>query len=153
MTHANAPSDDQLASRLRFAVARLARLLRQQDQSGFGPTLVAALATIERHGPITLGELAGREQVAPPTITKVVEKLEANALVTRTTDLADRRVNRVEVTPKGAKQLAVYRSRRTEWLASRLNDLTPDEQERLGAALPLLERLIDVNIEVNEVRP
>jgi len=149
VTNPHAPSDDQLASRLRFAVARMARLLRQQDQSGFGPTLIAALATIERHGPITLGELAGREQVAPPTITKVVEKLEANGLVTRTTDVADRRVNRVAVTTKGAKQLAVYRGRRTEWLASRLQDLSPDEQERLVAALPVLERLI----EVHEVRP
>jgi len=144
MTNHPAANGDELASRLRFAIARLARLLRQQDQSGFGPTLVAALATIERHGPITLGELAGREQVAPPTITKVVEKLEANGLVTRTTDVADRRVNRVALTPKGTKQLAVYRTRRTEWLASRLRDLSPGEHEQLVAALPLLERLIAV---------
>jgi DNA-binding MarR family transcriptional regulator len=144
MSNHSASNGDELASRLRFAVARLARLLRQQDQSGFGPTLVAALATIERHGPITLGELAGREQVAPPTITKVVEKLEANGLVTRTTDVADRRVNRVALTSKGTKQLAVYRSRRTEWLASRLQDLSPTEHEQLIAALPVLERLIAV---------
>ncbi len=149
MTNQHPSNGDQFASRLRFAVARLARLLRQQDQSGFGPTLVAALATIERHGPITLGELAGREQVAPPTITKVVEKLEASGLVTRATDVVDRRVNRVTVTPKGTKQLATYRSRRTEWLASRLQDLTPEEHERLVAALPVLERLIAVQ----EVRP
>jgi DNA-binding MarR family transcriptional regulator len=149
MTDPDRSNDDELASRLRFSVARLARMLRQQDQSGFGPTLLAALATIERHGPITLGELAGREQVAPPTITKVVEKLETHGLVTRTTDLADRRVNRVTVTTKGTKQLAVYRSRRTEWLASRLQGLTPDERQQLIAALPLLERLI----EVQETRP
>ena len=142
-------NDEQIASRLRFAVARLARLLRQQDQSGFGPTLVAALASVERRGPLTLGELAAREQVAPPTITKIVEKLEANGLVTRTTDVADRRVNRVTITPKGAKQLATYRTRRTEWLASRLRDLDADEQARLLAALPVIERLI----EVPEVRP
>jgi DNA-binding MarR family transcriptional regulator len=139
-----ASNGDELASRLRFAIARLARLLRQQDQSGFGPTLVAALATIERHGPITLGELAGREQVAPPTITKVAEKLEAAGLVTRTTDVADRRVNRVALTAKGTKQLAVYRTRRTEWLASRLRNLSPAEHEQLIAALPVLERLIAV---------
>jgi DNA-binding MarR family transcriptional regulator len=149
MTNQHPSNGDQFASRLRFAVARLARLLRQQDQSGFGPTLVAALATIERHGPITLGELAGREQVAPPTITKVVEKLEASGLVTRATDVLDRRINRVTVTAKGTKQLATYRSRRTEWLASRLQDLTPEEHDRLVAALPVLERLI----EVHEVRP
>jgi DNA-binding MarR family transcriptional regulator len=145
MTNRSASDGDELASRLRFAIARLARLLRQQDQSGFGPTVVAALATIERHGPITLGELAGREQVAPPTITKVVEKLERNGLVTRTTDVADRRVNRVALTAKGTKQLAVYRTRRTEWLASRLQDLSPEEHAQLVAALPVLERLIAVH--------
>jgi DNA-binding MarR family transcriptional regulator len=145
MTNQHPAHGDELAGRLRFAVARLARLLRQQDQSGFGPTLLAALATIEAHGPITLGELAGREQVAPPTITKVVEKLEANGLVTRATDIADRRVNRVAVTAKGTKQLALYRSRRTEWLASRLHGLSPAEQDQLLAALPVLERLIEVH--------
>jgi DNA-binding MarR family transcriptional regulator len=144
------PTDaDQVASRLRFAVARMARLLRQQDQGQFGPTLVAALATIEQHGPITLGELAAREQVAPPTITKVVEKLEANGLVTRTTDVADRRVNRVALTHKGARHLATNRTKRTEWLASRLRDLEPDDHAALVSALPVLERLI----EVHELRP
>ncbi len=140
---------DQVASRLRFAVARMARLLRQQDQGQFGPTLVAALATIEQHGPITLGELAAREQVAPPTITKVVEKLVANGLVTRTTDMADRRVNRVALTNKGARHLATNRTKRTEWLDSRLRDLEPEDHAALVAALPVLECLI----EVHELRP
>ena len=63
--------------RLRLVVARLARLLRQQDDSGLGPTITAALSTINKHGPLTLGDLAARERVAPPTITKVVDKMEA----------------------------------------------------------------------------
>ena len=127
-----------------MSVARMARLLRQQDQSGFGPTLIAALSTISKDGPITLGELAAREQVAPPTITKVVEKLMANGLVERTADATDRRVSRVAVTRKGAKQLDVYRTRRTEWLADRLHSLTDDERERLEAALDVLEKIIEV---------
>lgn len=133
--------NDHLASRLRFSVARLARLLRQQDQSGYGPTVVAALATVERHGPITLGELAAREQVAPPTITKVVEKLETAGLLTRATDSTDRRVSRVTVTAKGARRLETFRSRRTEWLSARLDDLDADDRARLVDALPVLERL------------
>ena len=132
------------ASRLRMSVARMARLLRQQDQSGFGPTLIAALSTISKEGPITLGELAAREQVAPPTITKVVEKLMASGLVERTADATDRRVSRVAVTRKGAKQLDVYRTRRTEWLADRLHSLTDDERDRLDAALDVLEKIIEV---------
>jgi DNA-binding MarR family transcriptional regulator len=130
------------AGRLRFAVARMARLLRQQDRSGFGPTVVAALATIERHGPLTLGELASREQVAPPTITKVVEKLEQNGFVARTVDVADRRCTHVAVTPKGAEQLQTYRTRRTEWLTGRLAELTDSERSVLAAALPVLEQLV-----------
>ena len=132
------------ASRLRMSVARMARLLRQQDQSGFGPTLFAALSTISKEGPITLGELAAREQVAPPTITKVVEKLLANGLVERTADASDRRVSRVAVTRKGAKQLDVYRTRRTEWLADRRHSRTDDERRRLDAALDVLEKIIEV---------
>jgi DNA-binding MarR family transcriptional regulator len=122
----------------------MARLLRQQDQSGVGPTVVAALATVERHGPLTLGELATREQVAPPTITKVVEKLEAAGLLSRQGDPSDRRVTRVSVTSKGTRQLQTYRMRRTEWLTARLSELRPDELERLVDALPVLERIIEL---------
>lgn len=135
---------NDMAGRLRFAVARMARLLRQQDQSGFGPTLIAALATVGSHGPITLGDLAAREQVAPPTITKVVEKLMANGLVTRSADTSDRRISRVAITAKGARQLQTYRTRRTEWLADRLRGLDTDERERLAAAVDVLEKLIAV---------
>jgi DNA-binding MarR family transcriptional regulator len=135
-------STTDLAGRLRFSVARMARLLRYQDQSGFGPTVVAALATVEKDGPITLGDLAAREQVAPPTITKVVEKLEAAGLLRRVPDRNDRRVTRVEVTGKGSKQLQTYRNRRTEWLMGRLGELSADDLARLEAALPVLERLV-----------
>jgi DNA-binding MarR family transcriptional regulator len=143
------PLTAELAGRLRISIARMARLLRQQDQSGFGPTVVAALATVEKHGPITLGDLAAREQVAPPTITKVVEKLEASGLLTRIGDPTDRRVTRVAVTPKGAKQLQTYRSRRTEWLAGRLRDLSPEDLALVEAALPVLERIIEAPEDVS----
>lgn len=132
------------AGRLRFAVARMARLLRQQDQSGYGPTFIAALATVGSHGPITLGDLAAREQVAPPTITKVVEKLVAHGLAARSADATDRRISRVAITPKGARQLQTYRTRRTEWLADRLRGLDPAELARLAAAVDILEKIIAV---------
>jgi DNA-binding MarR family transcriptional regulator len=139
----HSPTDiGQMAGRLRLSVARMARSLRYQDQSGFGPTVVAALASVEKHGPLTLGELANREQVAPPTITKVVEKLEAAGLLRRTGDPTDRRVTRVAVTAKGAKQLQTYRERRTEWLTARLAELDDDELRSIAAALPVLERLV-----------
>jgi DNA-binding MarR family transcriptional regulator len=135
------PIDLDVVVRLRAAVARLARLLRQQDPSDFGPTLTAALFTIANEGPLTLGDLAAMEQVAPPTITKAVDKLEARGLVERVTDPSDRRVRQVAVTLAGRQHLDAARSRRTEWLVAQLERLTDDELARLGAAVDVLERL------------
>ena len=132
----------EIAGSLRFSVIRLARLLRQQDRSGLSPTLTAALATISREGPLTLGELAGREQVAPPSITKVVAKLEAEGLVSRRADTTDRRVSRVAITRAGQRRLEANRSRRTAWLESRLRELPPEELAQLEAAVGVLERLV-----------
>ena len=76
-------SSVELANALRPTITRLARRLRQQDHSGLGPTTTAALGSIKKHGGPTHGELASIEQVAPPTITAVVGKLESLGLVTR----------------------------------------------------------------------
>jgi DNA-binding MarR family transcriptional regulator len=130
-----------IAGRLRHSVFRLARLLRQQDDSGHPPALLTALAVIEREGPLTLGDLAAQEQVSPPTITKVVDTLEARGFVERIRDANDRRVWRVTATARGRRQLEASRSRRTEWLARQLRDLTVDDCARLAAALDVLETL------------
>jgi DNA-binding MarR family transcriptional regulator len=138
---ASAAQGDDVAGRLRLSVTRLARLLRQQDESGLTPTMGAALATIGRVGPLTLGELAALEQVAPPTVTKVIGKLEAAGLVDRLADRADRRVCRVALSADGRRQLEINRSRRTAWLADRLAALEPEEQDRLAAAIDAIEQL------------
>jgi DNA-binding MarR family transcriptional regulator len=135
--------DDDVVGRLRFSVTRLARLLRQQDESGLTPTMGAMLATIGRTEPVTLGALAAHEQVAPPTITKVIGKLEAAGLVERVPDAGDRRVCRVELTPAGHRQLATNRSRRTAWLAERLAALPAADRQRLVAAVAVLEQLTE----------
>ena len=133
--------DDDVAARLRLSVTRLARLLRQQDESGLTPTMGATLATIGRVGPLTLGELAALEQVAPPTITKVIGKLAAAGLVDRIADPADRRICRVALSPRGRRQLDTNRSRRTAWLADRLAALDADDRARLARALDAIEHL------------
>ena len=66
-----------MAGRLRLSATRLARRLRQQADTGLSPSQLSALATIRTHGPLTLGALAEHERVAPPSVTKVVAKLEA----------------------------------------------------------------------------
>jgi DNA-binding MarR family transcriptional regulator len=134
---------DDTAERLRLVVARLARLLRQQDQGGFGPTMTAALASVAKLGPITLGELATRESVAPPTITKVVEKMVTAGLVTRTADPDDRRVCRLVITAAGRRQLEDTRHRRAEWLRNRMQDLTAAELAQVAAAAGPLEKLTE----------
>src|SRR5712691_5337932 len=105
-TIADAPA---LPARLRMVVTRLARRLRQQGESAASPTQLAALATIERDGPLTFGTLAAIERVRPPTITAAVGRLEEQGLVRRRTDSRDRRVARVEITSHGRRLLAESR--------------------------------------------
>lgn len=138
-----AASPLELANALRPTIARLARRLRQQDNTGLGPTVTAALSTIAKHGGPTHGELAATERLAPPTITSIVDKLERLGLVTREVDPSDRRVTRVRATAAGIDQLEDVRSRRTSWLAEQLAVLPADERHRLADAATLLSKLVD----------
>jgi DNA-binding MarR family transcriptional regulator len=142
---ARTSSDDavipELADRLGHAAVRLARLLRQQDEGALTPTMRAALGTISREGPVTLGELAAIEQVAPPTITKVVAKLEDAGLVERDIDVSDRRVCRVTLTVDGQRWMDQDRTRRREWLTKRVEELDASEVVQLTAAVEIIETL------------
>ena len=130
-----------MAARLRLSATRLARQLRQQSDAGLSPSQLSALASIEFHGPVTLGALADHERVAPPSVTKVVAKLEAAGLVQRQLDATDRRVARVSTTAAGNALLAKVRRRKDVWLAARLGELQPEERGRLAAALDVLDSL------------
>ena len=141
-----APDPFELAGRLRLSVTRLARILRHQDSGTLAPTLSAALATVDREGPLTLGELALREHVAPPSITKAVDKLAGMGFVERRADATDRRVAQVLITPAGHRHVMQNRSRRTAWLATRLQELSADEIQRLAAAAEVLERLVGPSV-------
>jgi len=132
-----------LASRLRLAVTRLARQLRTHSDVGASPTQISALATIERRGPLTLGELATSEGVQPPTITAAVGRLEQQGLVARQPDPDDGRVARVVISAEGRRLLARNRSRKTAFLAQRLAALDDDERARLTAAVEVLERVLE----------
>ena len=131
-----------MAARLRLSATRLARRLRQEAGTGLTPSQLSALATVHNHGPLTLGLLAEREQVAPPSITKVVAKLEADGLLQRSPDATDGRVSHVRTTPAGADLVDESRRRKTVWLTDRIHELTDDERDRLAAALDVLDRLI-----------
>jgi DNA-binding MarR family transcriptional regulator len=132
-----------VAARLRLSTVRLARRLRQESDAALTPSQLSALASIERHGPITLGALAERERVSPPSVTKVVTKLDAAGLVARRLDDADRRVAWVSITPSGSALLAKIRQRKTAWLAARLSRLDAHEVQCVAEALDALESLMD----------
>lgn len=134
-------SSQQLARRLSVTTTRLSRLLRQQDRGELTLTYRAALASIERRGPLTLGELADVEHIAPPTVTKMVGALGDRGLVERTIDGHDRRVCWVSITDEGRELLAADRRLRTEWLARRLRGLDPADRARLAEAVEVLESL------------
>src|SRR5918998_3666185 len=94
-------ADQDLATRLRLALARSARRLRQEAGTDLSPSLIAALATVEIRGPLTPSELAARERVQRPTITRVVGRLEELGLVERAADPGDRRSALIAITPAG----------------------------------------------------
>lgn len=131
----------ELAGRLRLAVTRLARQLRQTSDSDLSPTQSAVLATLANHGPVTLGELAELERVASPTVTKVTGLLQERGLVVKVTDPSDRRFVRVELTTEGQALVERSRARKTAWLARQLQELPPEELEQLVAATEVLEHL------------
>jgi len=136
-------SDAEMAARMRLAILRLSRRLRQQVAGGVTSSQVSALATIERLGTPTLGELASSEQVQPPSMTKIVVGLEGAGLLARQEDDNDRRVVRVGLTAEGRRTLARSRSLRNAYLVRRLRRLSVDERAALEDAVRLLEHLVD----------
>jgi DNA-binding MarR family transcriptional regulator len=132
-----------LADRLHSsAIHLLRRLRREDDASGLPAPQLSALSVIVFAGPVTLGELAHAEQVRPPTITRLVDKLEAAGLVDRVPDPVDRRVSRVEATAKGVKLLYDGRRRRVASLAASLRELPAKERSALAKAVPILEKVV-----------
>ncbi|MGO8684267.1 MAG: MarR family winged helix-turn-helix transcriptional regulator [Thermoleophilia bacterium] len=134
--------DPELAARLRLVLNRLMRRLRSQAGGDLSPSLTSALVTIEREGPITLGQLAICEGVTPPSVTHLAASLEQLGLVRRETDTTDRRVARVSLTTEGRRTVQRSRRRKTAYLAKRLRKLDEPELAALRAALPVLERLL-----------
>jgi DNA-binding MarR family transcriptional regulator len=137
------PSVPKLASRLRLVVTRTARRLRQQSDPGLSPTQAAALATIERAGPLTPSELARIERVQRPTISRVTARLGEAGLLERLPDELDGRGARLRVTPEGRRTLRALRNRKTAYLAERLERLDPEDRAVLARASGLLERLLE----------
>lgn len=132
----------QLAEALRDAITRLNRRVRQARPVGdLTVTQLSALTSLELAGALTPRELADVERVQPPTMTKIVAKLERRGLVQRTPHPTDRRQVILSSTELGREILGSYERVRNEWLAARLAELTPEERGVLDQAAALLSRL------------
>jgi len=141
---------NRLAADLRLVVTRMARRLRQHAGGGRSPSQLAMLATIERRGPMTLGELAAAEQVQPPTVTSVVARLEEGGLVVRTTHERDRRVSVVAVTPAGVEYLRESRRAKEAFLARKLAAMSDEDRAALARSAVLLgDMLAETHEEVS----
>jgi DNA-binding MarR family transcriptional regulator len=132
---------DAVAARLRLTVGRLVRQLRRYGPANIGPGALSALATLHGCGPMRLGDLAAREGVAPPTLSRIVVALEEAGYVHREGDPADRRAVRVAVTQAGAAVVHGVGEARAGELAVRVRALSPESLAALVAALPVLEAL------------
>ncbi len=132
----------ETAARLRVAVARLARQLRQHSPGGLTPSQWSALLTVEDNRSLRIGDLAEREGVSAPTATRLVASLEEAGLLTRTTDPADRRTAYVALTPAGHEKMEWARNVRTASLAQRLSAMPEADVRRLVELLPLLESFV-----------
>lgn len=132
----------ELAAEIRLLVGRLARRLRQEATAGLTPSQLSALASVDRLGPLQLGDLARVESVAPPTLTRAIGRLEELGLVRRHTDPSDGRAVLVEATGAGRRALRDLRRARTAFLAERLGTLSEDDRLVVARAVALLGRLV-----------
>jgi len=132
----------QLATTLRDAIYRFNRRSRQTRPMGeLTVAQISALTSLELCGALTPSELAETERVQPPTMTKLVARLEERGLVQRSPHPTDRRQVILSATESGRAMLAQYERARDEWLSRRLAELSPEERETLRRAAEILNRV------------
>ena len=133
---------DELAKTLREAIQRLNRRVRQARPVGdLTFSQLSALTSLQLAGALTPRELADVERVQPPTMTKIVGKLEDRGLVVRTPHPTDGRQVILAPTDQGRAVYAQFEQARNEWLAAQLVALTPAEQETLARAAAILQKV------------
>ena len=132
---------DEVAARLYVALARLVRVLRRTGTAEVSPGALSALAALSASGPMRQGDLAVREGVAAPTMTRIVAGLEEAGYVRRGPDPQDGRAVLVQLTEEGAALLVGERSTRSRELRRRVEALPAADRAALVAALDALEQL------------
>ena len=131
------------AARVRLAVTRTARRLRQEAGSDLGPSSTSALAVIESRGPLTPSEVATIERIKRPTATRIVARLEQEGLIDRAPDPDDGRSALLSVTASGRELIRKLRSRKTAFLARRMRELPDADVAALERAATVLEQMLE----------
>lgn len=132
---------DELSARLRLAIARIARQLRQDNPEGLTLTQLSTLVRVEEHEPVRPGQLATLEGISPSTLTRLIASLEETGLLMRMTDPSDGRVSHLRLSDEGRETLARIRGRRNAALQQRIAALSEVERTALATALPALEAI------------
>lgn len=121
---------------------RLTRKLRKRSQTELTMSQISALSTLQRNGPLRVGDLARREQISKSSVTRLVARLEGTGYLERRADPDDGRSFVVDITEHGHDLLDSARQRANEFLALQVGRLSEDDRRSIMAALPSLERLI-----------
>jgi DNA-binding MarR family transcriptional regulator len=135
-------SAEDVPARLYLAIGRLSRSLRRSGSPGLGHGSISALSTLVGCGEMRLGDLAGKEGVAAPTMSRIVAALVEAKYVQREPDPVDRRAWLVKATPDGERMVSGLRSTRVQELRRRIDRLPDDKQALLINAIPILEDLL-----------
>jgi DNA-binding MarR family transcriptional regulator len=143
------PELREVTTRLQLVLGRLSRVLRRESPSSLGPGALSALHTLAAEGALRPSDLAAREGVRPPTMTRILTVLEDGGYVVRTPDPADGRANLVVITPGGTEEITGTRSARANRLAEHLATLDPEQRQLLTMALPVLEALAGIESKVD----
>lgn len=130
-----------LADRLRVAVGRLARRLRQHSVGDLAPSQSSVLATLDRRGPMAMGRLAEVEAISRPSTTGIVTRLVDKGLVVRADNPEDGRSAIIAISPEGSELLRNRRQERNAFLAKAVESLSDDERLVLARAAELIERI------------
>lgn len=134
--------DERDVDRLRLVLLRLARRIRTSYDDEITPSQLTVMATLGRDGALTVGQIAEREHMRPPSASKIVAALEQAGYVARTTDPHDRRCQPIALTNQGHAYIERARTAGRTFLAGRLDELDAGELDALVTALPTLERLL-----------
>lgn len=145
--------DHDVPARLRLAVGRLNRRIRVDSQAALPPLQTSVLATLADEEPLRLSELARREAVTPPTMSRVLAALDDSGLLVRTPDPQDARSALVHLSPLGRETIVRVRTERTAMLAERIGRLDGRQRAALEAALPALEALVREDHRVDQAAP